>query len=71
MNEARDRAEAKLLELAPPDASCDRATYTKYVLSWLAGKTVSLAEIANLCRYFDCSCEELAEKIVNDQFGKG
>jgi len=66
-----DRAGEKLLELAPPSDGCDTKTYRKYVMGWLAGKTVSLEDLTDFCVYYRCGCDELVDKIVRDQFGKG
>jgi len=71
MSVITDRAEEKLLELLPPDTSCDRKIYRRYVMSWLAGKTVSLEDLQDLCVYYRCGCDELIDKVVRDQFGKG
>ncbi|MDI6447883.1 hypothetical protein [Anaerobaca lacustris] len=71
MSDTKAEAFGKLCELRPPDPSCDRRTYEKHVMGWLAGSSVSLADIAEMCKYFECSCEELVYKIVKDAFGKG
>lgn len=71
MSERTERARAKLLELAPPDKSCDRKTYRAHVFAWLAGSTVSLTDLGDMAALFDCGVEELATKITNDRFGKG
>jgi len=71
MSEWTERGQAKLLELAPPDASCDRKTYRAHVFAWLAGSTVSLTDLCDMAALLNCGIEELADKIVNDRFGKG
>ncbi|NLZ06664.1 MAG: hypothetical protein GXY19_15975 [Phycisphaerae bacterium] len=71
MSERTDRARAKLLELAPPDKGCDRKTYRAHVSAWLAGSTVSMTDLSDMAALFVCGVEELADKIVRDQLGKG
>jgi len=71
MSVITDRAGAKLLELLPPDEGCDKKTYRQHVMSWLAGKTVSLQDIQDMCVYYSCDCADLVDKVVRDQFGKG
>ncbi len=62
-------AEILLLGFVPPEVSCRRKFYFEYVCKRI-GQELTLEEIRKLMEHYDCSVDEVADRITDDLMSK-